>query len=64
AYTGIDSQTLEDKQTEAYYDDYKVVDGIKIAHTFIAFGNGTKELEGKVTETKINSGIDAAKFTP
>lgn len=62
AYTGIDSQTMEDKQTEVYYDDYKVVDGIKVAHAFTAFGNGTKELEGKATEIKINSGIDGAKF--
>jgi hypothetical protein len=48
-------------QIETYVDDYKVVDGVKIAHTMKQI-NPQMTWVIKLTEVKNNIEIDGAKF--
>lgn len=48
--------------TEAFYDNYKEVGGIKLPHKSTVFQAGEKFADFTVSDIKLNSGIDEAKF--
>jgi len=56
------NQAMEKVPTEAVYDNYKEVSGIKIAHKATIYQAGEKFLDLVVSDVKINGGVDEAKF--
>ncbi|HZS09775.1 MAG TPA: hypothetical protein VFD58_33420 [Blastocatellia bacterium] len=56
------NQAMEKVPTEAIYDNYKEVGGIKIAHKATIYQAGEKFIDLMVSDVKINGGVDEAKF--
>ena len=56
------NQAMEKVPTEAFYDNYKEVGGIKLAHKATIYQAGEKFADVVISDIKINSGIDEAKF--
>jgi len=62
AYETLNPQ-METVKAESLYDDYKDVNGIKLAHKETIYQAGEKFLDVKLIEAKVNAGVEAAKFT-
>lgn len=60
-YETVNAQ-LEKVNGESLYEDYKEVGGIKFSHKSTSFHNGEKFAEIKVSDIKVNTGLDEAKF--
>ncbi len=56
------NQAMEKIPTEAFYDNYKEVGGIKLAYKATIYQAGEKFADIVISDVKINSGIDEAKF--
>jgi hypothetical protein len=55
-------QTGEEVEAETFYSDYKDVEGVKLAHSFVVLEGGMEYMKFATTQVAFNSGIEDSLF--